>query len=448
MAKALTLRVVKAITLLGSTQGLNMLCNVVRMKMLATLLGPSGLGLMGALTQAADMIGNFTQLNIRTSAVPRLAATTNPTDFNNMLSATRRYSRLLGIVGMAVMFILASRLSSFTFGSGQYAWTYRIVSVAIFLQALQGCELITLQATARYKAIAASGLFTAVCGLFLAVPLYWRLRYDGIAPSIVGYALFAWLGATWFSNFKSEAPPSMASPSWRESLRIGRGFILVGMLLTVTAIATEGVNFLMMAAVRYLSGEEALGIYQSGYTLVWRYMSIFFMAFSMEFYPRLVKVIRRPSHVSLMITHQTLISAAMLTPCLAAVIILAPWLLRIFFSEAFLPAVPYVIWGAVAMSFRPLSICMSYSFLASSRNKVYCLTEIISALSGLCLNSLGYYSAGFTGLGLGTIVWMLLDLVIMLVAARIAGAPMPRPRALAAAFLPPLILSALAFLVL
>lgn len=425
MAKTMTLRVVKAISLLGSTQGLNMACSIVRMKILSILVGPAGVGLMGALSQSADLIGNLTQLNIRTSAVPQLAAA--PADrFNSILICVRRYGRLLGCLGMVVMFLLAPMLSEFIFGTTAYAWAYRIVSVSLLLQALQGTELIVLQATSRYKPIAASGLFTAVCGLLLAVPLYWFMRDDGIAPAIVGYSVFAWLGAMWFTRRHRVVGPK---PRWGESLRLGRGFIIVGALLTVTSLTSDGVNYVFMAAVRYLGGEHALGIFQGGYTLVWRYTSIFFMAFSMEFYPRLAKVIGRRSHSSLLVSHQAIVSTWMMLPCCAAVIILAPWLLRLFFSNDFLGATPYVVWGMVAMCIRPLSLTVSYSFLAAGRNRVYCLTEILSALSGLLLNIAGFYLDGFRGLGLAAVAWMAADATIVLTAARFSGAPTPSRRA-------------------
>ncbi|MCM1309934.1 MAG: oligosaccharide flippase family protein [Bacteroides sp.] len=425
MAKALTQRVVKSITLLGSTQGLNMVCSVVRMKILAILVGPAGVGLMGALTQAGDLIAGVSQLNIRTSAVPKLASAP-PETFNSILISVRRYSRVLGCIGMLLMFLLAPWLSTFTFGSAAYAWAYRIVSFSLLFQALQGSELIVLQATGRYKPIATNGLITAVCGLALAVVFYWFLRADGIAPSIVGYALFAWLGAMWFTRHHRITG---AKPSWGQSLKVGSGFIAVGVLLTVTSFTTEGVNFLFLAIVRRLSGSDTLGVYQSGYTLVWRYTAIFFTAFSMEFYPRLIKVINRRRHSSLLISHQAIVSTWMMTPCSAAIAILAPWLIPLLFSSDFFAALPYVMWGMVAMTIRPLSITMSYSFLAAGRNKMYALTEILSALTGLVINTVGYYFGGFAGLGLAAVAWMTIDVCIMLTAARLSNSPMPSRRA-------------------
>lgn len=424
-----------------------MMCSVVRMKMLALLVGPAGVGLFGALTQAADMIGNFTQLNIRTTAVAPLSS--SPADrFGVLLLSVRRYSRLLGVIGALLMFVLAPWLAEFTFGNGEFSWAYRIAALSILFVALQGAELIYLQSTERYKPIAAAGLFTALTGMPVAVALYWAFGINGIAPGLVFYSLMAFSGARWFTRRTSrELPRIDSSVTWKESLRLGFPFLRTGLMLTLMSLATEGVNFLFMA---YMGneGETTLGLYQAGYKMVWNYTTVFFMSFAMEFYPRLSKTIHNHRHATLMITHQAIISSGILALGAAAVCGLSPWLMPLLYSGEFAGAVPYVMWGMVGMAFRPLSITMSYSFLAANRTKVYCFTEVTSSVCGLGLNIAGYSLGGFAGLGLATAAWMALDLLIMLVAARIAGAPFPKWRAIAIACLAPLPAALLALLLL
>lgn len=428
MAKALTLRVVKAITMLGSTQGLNMVCSVVRMKALSILVGPAGVALLGAVSQAADLITNVTQLNVRTTAVPQMARAT-PSNFNEILICVHRYGRLLGLVGMLLMFLFAPLLSSYTFGSAEYAWAYRIASLSILFQALQGTELVVLQATSRYQPIAASGLFTAVTGLLLAVPLYWGLRLDGIAPSLVGYSLMAWLGAMWFTR---KLRPCGPRPPWRDSLRLGREFIKTGALMTLPALAADGINFIFLGIIHDY-GTDALGLYQAGYQIVWRYAAIFFAAFSTEFYPRLSKSITNRRCTSLLLTHQGIITTLLFTPCAAVVIIAAPWLITLLNTSEFIGITPYVVWGMVGMTLRPLSATVSFSFLAAGRAKIFAATEVLSSIIGFAFNIAGLKLLGFTGLGIAVIAWMIADLTIMLAAARMAGAPLPKPRATATA---------------
>lgn len=441
MAKALTQRVVKAFTLLGSSQGINMVCSVVRMKLLTILVGPVGVGLMGALNQAVDMISNFSQLNVRTTAVRDLAAAP-PERYGAVLVSVRRYGRLLGCLGLALMFFLAPALARFTFGDTEFAWAYRIASLSVLFQALQGAETVVLQAAGRYKAIAASGLFTALTGLVLALALYWGLRLDGVAPSLVAYALMAWLGAMWLARrYRYRGP----RPSWRSSLAIGSGFVALGAVLTLTNLLAEGVNFLFLSFIGN-EGKVTLGLYQAGYTVIWRYAAYFFVAFSFEFYPRISRMASRPSHMVPVLTHQALVSTWMFIPCAIAVILLAPWLMRLLYSSEFLPAVPYVMLGMAGMVPRATSMTLSYSFLAANRGRAYAVTELSSAVVGLVLNVAGYRLAGFAGLGVACVVWMLAELALVYLTARACRLALPRPRALILAVSATLLLAALSLI--
>jgi PST family polysaccharide transporter len=74
MAKEITQRVLKATTMLGSTQMLSMLCSVVRNKLLSLWVGALGVGLVGIYFSALELVGQLTQLNVRTSAVRDLAS--------------------------------------------------------------------------------------------------------------------------------------------------------------------------------------------------------------------------------------------------------------------------------------------------------------------------------------------------------------------------------------
>lgn len=55
--------------MLGSAQGVNIVCSVLRNKLMAIWIGAAGVGLNSILVNATALISNATQLNIRDSAV-------------------------------------------------------------------------------------------------------------------------------------------------------------------------------------------------------------------------------------------------------------------------------------------------------------------------------------------------------------------------------------------
>ena len=420
MAKTLTTRVVKAISLLGSTQALNMLCSIVRGKMLASLVGPPGVALMGVLSQTIDFFANVTQLNIRTSAVRDLAVIP-PDRRNETIGIVRRVSRTLGWLGLVLMFAFAPLLSQLFFHTTDYTWAFRISSAALLLQAMQGSEHIVLQAEGQYKQIASSGLITAVVGVLIAVPLFWIFRADGIAPSLVGYALISWLAAAWYTRgFKTGSSSSL---SLRECFARSRPFIVTGFYLVVASLVSTAVSLAFLVVIQRHMGEVEEGLYNAGNTMLVRYVGVFFIAMSVEFYPRLSSAAVRPRYARLLMTHQAGVCSLMFFPCAIVAMLLTPWLIRLLYNSEFLPMAPYFIYGMVGMMIRPASTVLSYGFLATNKPRPYLLTEVVSSLVGFGFNVAGYLMWGWVGLGLSTAAWYLFDILIIYIVCRRSGTP-------------------------
>ena len=61
--------VLKAISLLGGVQGLNILLNLIRTKIVAVLLGPTGVGLNGIYNETRELLHSTTNLGLDVSGV-------------------------------------------------------------------------------------------------------------------------------------------------------------------------------------------------------------------------------------------------------------------------------------------------------------------------------------------------------------------------------------------
>ena len=61
--------VLKAMGIFGGVQVLNILCSIIRTKLVALWIGPLGVGLFGLFNQALEMINIATNLGVRNSSV-------------------------------------------------------------------------------------------------------------------------------------------------------------------------------------------------------------------------------------------------------------------------------------------------------------------------------------------------------------------------------------------
>lgn len=420
MAQGLTRRAFRAAGMFGSVQVVQMLCTMARMKLISVWIGPLGVGLMGLYMSAFEMITNFTQFNIRTAAVRDLSMSASDAGRMQVVtSVVRRYAWILGVLGALVMFVCAVPLSHYSFSDSGHAVSFRLLAAAVLFRSLTGGEQAILQGHDRLKELAAGGLWSSAGGLLLSVPLYRFLGVEGIVPSIVVYTFCAWVGVAVYRRRTSRRPEITVSAS--DTLRLGLDFMKVGFYLTMASAIGSVVNYVMLVYVKSHAGETALGCFQAGYAMLWRYAAMVFVSVSFEYYPRLASVSGSRWRMSVMVGHESEFIGRMLLPCACAAIAASPLLVRMLYSQDFMPVLPYFVWGMAGMMVRPLSMAMSYSFLAMGRGREFCLTEVASGIVGLVINILAFRLCGFAGLGIGLIVWMGVDVRIMYAVYRRQG---------------------------
>ena len=66
-------QIVKSTGLLGGVQGITLFVSLVKNKVIAVLLGTSGIGLISVLNSIITMVGSFTNIGISSSAVREVA---------------------------------------------------------------------------------------------------------------------------------------------------------------------------------------------------------------------------------------------------------------------------------------------------------------------------------------------------------------------------------------
>ena len=235
----------KAMGLFGGVQVAGILCSIIRTKLVALWIGPVGIDLFGLFNNALEMISTGTNLGIRSSSVRAISQAMDRSDKSlvaRMVTVVRKWSMWLGLAGALLTLVLAPLLSQVTFGDSLHIWGFVALSVAVLLQALTNGEYAVLQGTARLKRLASVTLWGTLVGLAVSIPLFYLLRERSILPSILAYAMalaaFAWI----FRN-RDYAPTAV---SRRETFDMGKGFVRLGIYMTLGNFATILASYLCL----------------------------------------------------------------------------------------------------------------------------------------------------------------------------------------------------------
>ena len=199
-------QIAKATGIFGGVQVFNVMLSIVRSKIVAVLLGTSGVGIMGLFTATTGMIASITNLGISFSAVRKIseaASSGNQSIISRTIITLRRWVNFTGIIGALFSLILAQQLSLWTFGNTDYTWAFVWLSITLCFQALSGGQLALLQGLRKIKKLAKANVMGSFLGLFISLPLYYSFGVRGIVPSLILTAGLS-LVLSWYFTRKVE----------------------------------------------------------------------------------------------------------------------------------------------------------------------------------------------------------------------------------------------------
>lgn len=405
--------IVKAMGVFGSIQVFNILCSVVRTKLVALWIGPLGMGLFAIFNSAIDMIVNIANFGMRTSATRSISmASDNPDKLNRISVAARRWAMWLGALGAIAMIIASPWLSEMSFGDRSHVWGYVILAIAVFANSLTLGEQAVMQGTSMLKKLAQASFYGALVGLILSIPLYYFLGEQSIVPSILCYSLSVLI----FSYLirKKGIGLQGCTLTIKDTLAIGKDFLKLGIFITLTDVVSQTSNYIFIYYLNNVANTETVGYYQAGYTLIARYTGLILSALCVEYFPRLSKVAHSNMKLNIFVSQEINIALMVLTPVIVAFILFARLIITILYTDEFFIIQNFITIGIVGMVFRVFSWCMSFVVLAKGRGKMFFIIEVMDIFVFLGAYITAYHFYGLDGFGGAFILWYFISTLIVM----------------------------------
>ena len=158
-------QILRATSIIGGASALNVLIGLVRVKVLAVLLGPAGVGLAGLYSTIMGTTATLASLGLSFSGV-RQVAEASATGDSYALTVVRktlwRTSLTLGTLGALLLWLLREPVSSWVFGDTARAATVGWLSFGVWLSVISGSQLALLQGLSRIGDLARVGILGGV----------------------------------------------------------------------------------------------------------------------------------------------------------------------------------------------------------------------------------------------------------------------------------------------
>lgn len=401
MAKVPSYRsILKSSTIIGGSQVIQIGLRIVQIKILAILLGPMGVGLVGLYQSTIDIAKTVSGLGIGNSGVrevSKAAASGDPLQIATTIITLRRVSVALGALGMVVVFLFRGSISQITFGNTDHADAFAFLSVTLFFASITSGQTALVQGLRRLTDLAKLGILGALWGLVFSVPIIYVWRENGIAPYLMAVSTTAIFSSWWYAR---KIPVQNVSLKPKEIAAEAKGLISLGVMLMLSGLMTTLVTYLIRVIIVRQFGVDAAGLYHAATQLSNVYIGFILGAMGMDFYPRLTAAADDNSNCNRLVNEQAEIGLLMATPGLLATLTFAPLVIQLFYSDQFIPAYDILQWQVMGTFIRVASWPMGFVQLAKGAGKVFFLSQFIANAVHVLFIWLAIRHFGLVGTGI------------------------------------------------
>lgn len=368
-------QILRSSALVGASSLVNIGVGILRTKAMALMLGPSGFGLMGLFTAISDLATSIATMGTNSSGVRQIAERAAAGDAETIArtaAVLRRMSVILGLLGAAMLLVLAEPLSFLTFGSPAQAEAVALLSLVVFFACVGGGRSALIQGLRRIPDLVKSSVAGALLGGVVAVAAVYGLGERGVAPALVGMSAMGTLAAWWYSRKARVARASMSVSQFRGEasalLKLGAAFMASALMMT-------GAAYVVRLILVQHSGTEAAGLFQAAWTLGGLYVAFILQSMGTDFYPRLTGVAHDDAACNRMVNEQAEVSMLLAGPGVLATLSLSPLIVAVFYSAQFDGAVEILRWICLGMTLRVVIWPVGFILLAKGAQGLFFWTE-------------------------------------------------------------------------
>jgi O-antigen/teichoic acid export membrane protein len=369
-------RILKNSSIIGGASVFNIVISLVRTKILAVLLGPSGIGLASLYSGLMTTAAAVATMGVGMIGTRQIAEAISKDD-ERALAVVRRAifwgSLFLASAGALVVWSLREMLAVHLLGGAEYASIVGWLAVGVALSVAGASQGALIQGMSRIGDMARLSVYGSIFNTVLGVALLWQWGQTGLVAYVLIGPLVSFLLGHWYVSRLPKVTSRDISihemaHQWKTLLSLGVPFMgagLVGALVQLW-IRVEVGNTL---------GSDALGQFQAAWVISMQYIGIVLGAMAADYYPRLTSLIHDKKAATRLVNEQTEIALLLSAPVFIGMIGLAPWVIHLLYSSAFAPAVEVLRWQVLGDVFKVASWPLGFIILAAGDGKTFFWVE-------------------------------------------------------------------------
>ena len=389
----------KTTFLFGFVQVFNIIVKVGINKVVALLLGPNGMGIIGLYNTAIGTIKTGAGLGVSQSAVRDISEANAGKDyhrFSRIISLTNRVIIFTSLLGVVLTIVLSPVLSQWQFGNHNHTIAFVWLSVVVGLNILSEGQLAILKGMRQLRSLAKASMIGSLVGLLSAIPFYYFFGEGGIVPSLLVTAF----AALFFSNFYvRRIKYDRIKIKLKELFKEASPMVKMGVALMMVGFIGSMFDLIVASYISRSGSLSDVGLYNAGSTIITGYFGVVITAMSTDYYPRISAVHADNSMLKMEMDKQSESGLVMIFPLVVLFVFLSRFFIRILYSEEFEVSNQYTDYAMIGTILTVVSNCMGMILLAKQAANIFVISVLCqrTLLVGVYLLLYNYF--GLLGLG-------------------------------------------------
>lgn len=361
--------------IIGGARAVNIFISIIRMKVLAVLLGPSGVGLLSIYNNLQGMVEQAAGLGMSSSGVRQIASTRGA---EAELSKVRRVllaaHLIQGTLAMLALWLFREPVSEWVFGDSANTSEVMLIGIAVLLSLLGAAQTTLLQGLRRIGDLGRVTVLAALVGTIAGLLAVWSFGLAGLILFVLVQPFSGLMAALYFTRRLPKPTAQRPSPNelweiWKPMASLGAAFMLGG-------LATSATLLLLRSRIVQDFGLDAAGQFAAALGITMTYVSFLLGATAADYYPRLTEVINDHAAATRLMNDQAQLGLAIGGPVLLLLIGLAPWVITLLYSPEFAPAATLLQWQTVGNVFKLASWPLGFAIVAAARGKTFLFVQL------------------------------------------------------------------------
>ena len=395
--------ILQSAAVFGSASAVKVVVGLIKVKFVAVMLGPVGIGLLGLYESLMTMVASLVGLGLSNSGVRQIATSNGNTESITIIRSMLWYASIgLGLLGMIVLWLLRDTLALWIFNDISYAQNVGYLGIAVLLTLVVGAQMAVLQGLRRINDMALVTIISSVAGLLISVAIIWLLGNGGIVWYIIAGPATTILVAAHLMR-KLSVPSAGIKAIVKGQAHLNTMLVL-GVTFMVTQFITEATRLGVRSYIVSELGIDASGQYQAVWAISLTYLGFVITAMTADYYPRLTGVIHDPEKANRIVSEQTEVALLVAGPLILVMQALAPWVIRVLYSSDFLSSVEILRWLILGDTLKLLAWPLGFVLIAKGKWGLFFITQLVWNLAYLILVWIGLPKLGLVVTGMAYVL--------------------------------------------